>query len=142
MHEPPWQILLPLQALLDPHRQPPAEQLSAFDGLQAVQAPPPIPQALVLGVTHAPAAQQPLGHEVASQTQAPPTQRLPEPQVGPLPHAHAPAVQRSAVVALQALHAAPALPQLSSDWPVQTLPAQQPDVQDAASHVQTPALQR
>ncbi len=125
-----------------PHLQPPAEQLSAFDGLQPVHALPPVPHALKLDATHAPAAQQPFGQDVASQTHWAPTQRFPAPHVGPVPHAHAPAVQRSAVSALHAPHAPPVLPQLSSDWPVQTFPAQQPDVHEAASQVQTPALQR
>lgn len=142
MHSPFSHTLSGPHAPWVPHLQPPAEQLSAFDGLQLVHAPPPVPQALKLDVTQTPAAQQPFGQDVASQTHWAPTQRFPAPHGALLPHAQAPAVQRSAVSALHAPHAPPALPQLSSDWPVQTFPAQQPDVHDVASQVQTPALHR
>jgi hypothetical protein len=60
-------------------------------------------------------AQHPLGHDVASHTQAPLTQRWPAPQAGPVPQVQLPFVQLSALVALQATHAAPLVPQLVSD---------------------------
>ncbi len=41
----------------------------------AMQVAPPLPHAVIEVVAHIAPAQQPLGHEVASHTQAPPTQR-------------------------------------------------------------------
>jgi hypothetical protein len=60
-------------------------------------------------------------------------------QAGPVPHRHAPAVQRLACAALQALHVAPAVPQAIVVVAVtQVLPLQQP-AHVAESQTQTPA---
>ena len=54
---------------------------------QSWQAAPPLPQLVeVLPTRHAVPAQQPLGHEVPSHTQAPATHRWPAAQAAPLPH--------------------------------------------------------
>jgi len=45
---------------------------------------------------HVEPAQQPPGHETASQTQAPETHRCPAPQAAPDPHWHAPPTHESA----------------------------------------------
>jgi hypothetical protein len=51
-----------------PHAQlPSAAQPSALDGSQATQAAPATPQVASVRVSHTPAAQQPSGHELASQ---------------------------------------------------------------------------
>ena len=50
---------------------PAAEQPSARTGSQATQATPALPQASRAGVWHAPAAQQPLAHDAASQAVLP-----------------------------------------------------------------------
>ena len=53
---------------------------------QGAQAPPPFPQAVVVGVWHWPLeSQHPLGQEVALQTQAPPLQICPSAQVAQAP---------------------------------------------------------
>jgi hypothetical protein len=59
------------QGALEPHRQPPFAQLSAFAMSQAPQAAPPVPQAATVpGDWHAPlASQQPALQEIESQTQ-------------------------------------------------------------------------
>lgn len=86
--------------------------------------------------------QQPDGHEVASQTHAPPTHRRPAAHAtSVLPHTHAPEEQVSEAP-VQAMHAAPPVPHADVALAVQTLPAQQPVGQVIWSHTQAPALQR
>jgi hypothetical protein len=59
-----------------PHEQLPFRQRSAFCVSQVEHAPPIAPQLSASRDTHWPlAVQQPVVHEVASQTQVPPTQR-------------------------------------------------------------------
>ena len=53
---------------------------------QVTHAAPPMPHADVDGVMHVEPAQQPLGHDVASQTQVPATHRWPAPHAAPEPH--------------------------------------------------------
>jgi hypothetical protein len=72
--------------------------------------------------------QQPVGHEVASHTQAPPEHRCPAPQAGLDPHEHTPPVQESAVLGSHATHAAPPAPHAASEGTAHVLPAQQPVV--------------
>ena len=70
---------------------------------QALQAAPLAPQLPSDGAVQTLPLQHPFGHDVASQAHAPPTQRWPLPHGGPLPHAHAPAIEQvSAFVASQA----------------------------------------
>jgi hypothetical protein len=89
-------------------------------------------------------AQQPVGQDVASHTQAPATQRCPAPHATPAPHMQLPvAEQPSDVVAPQVRHALPAVPQCMLDVAVtQVAPTQQPLGQDWASHTHAPARQR
>jgi hypothetical protein len=86
-------------------------------------------------------AQQPLGHDVASHTQAPLTQRWPALQAGPVPQVQAPFVHESAFVEPQATQAAPLVPQLVNDGVMQLFPAQHPLGHDVASHTQAPLTQ-
>ncbi len=139
---PPTHCLPPVHAGLAPHRHAPIAQVSAVFESHIAQTEPPVPHAPTVGVTQASPAQQPVAHEVASHTHAPPTQRVPAPHASPAPHAHLPSVQRSAVVGLHALHAKPGLPQVASDCPEHTSPAQQPVVHVAASQTHAPATHR
>jgi hypothetical protein len=109
----------------------------------AVQAPPPVPQAVSVGVRQAPAAQQPFGQETPSQTQRPALQCWPTAHIPPLPHAHTPeGEQPSARTESQPTHAAPPDPQVVSDGELHAVPAQQPFGQLLASQAQDPPEQR
>ncbi len=124
-----------------PHLHAPPVQLFDALGLHATQAAPAVPQvAAVLALQTSP-TQQPLAHEVASQTHWLLRQRVPGPHAGPEPQVQVPLVQLSAVVAVQAWQAAPGWAQLDSDWAVQTLPAQQPLAHEEALHTHVPPLQ-
>jgi hypothetical protein len=86
--------------------------------------------------------QQPLAHDSASQTQAPPTQCWLSPHGAAVPQRQEPFVaQRSAVIP-QAAHAAPPGAQLDSDNVRQVFPEQQPLPHDMASQTQLPPTQR
>ncbi len=123
------------QAAPEPQAQLPLRQLSATVALQAVQPPPAAPQLEKPGAVQVVPAQHPVGQEVASHTQAPPTQRWPAEQAKLAPQRHSPPAQRSARVS-QAAQAAPVAPQLVTSFPVrQVLPEQQP-AQEVASQVQ------
>jgi hypothetical protein len=83
---------------------------------QALHAAPFAPQLPSDGTVQVLPLQQPVGHDVASQAQAPPTQRWPLPHAGPLPHVHAPAGEQvSAFVASQAMHALAPTPHALSE---------------------------
>jgi hypothetical protein len=116
-----------------PHAQAAvAEQLSALVGLQATHAPPPVPHApSERGVQLLP-LQQLLGQEVALQTHAPATHCWPLAHAGPEPQRHEPPPQLSAVIALQATHAAPAVPHALVDGETQVEPVQQPPGHEVA----------
>lgn len=87
--------------------------------------------------------QHPVGHEVASQTQAPPEQWRPGAQGAPVPHAHVPsAAQVSARTASHATHVAPEAPQLSSARVLHVVPSQHPSGHDVESQTHCPARQR
>src|SRR5258707_9508053 len=75
---------------------------------------------------HANPKQQPLAHDIASQMHAPLAQRWPAAHALLPPQVQAPLVQPSASVPLQAVQAAPPVPQLASDGTSQVLPLQQP----------------
>lgn len=86
-HSPPEQTCPVAQADEEPHEQAPPLQPSASVVGHALQAAPAAPHSPADGeVTHTPSSQQPTGHELASQTQAPPTHSCPEAQTGPEPH--------------------------------------------------------
>ena len=66
------------QAAPVPHAQlPSGPHRSAFVVSQAAHAAPLAPQVASVGVLQTPPVQQPLGHDVASHTHAPPLQRWP-----------------------------------------------------------------
>ena len=131
------------QAALEPQRQlPRLEQVSALSGSQAVQLAPPVPQVAGERALQVEPWQQPSGQEVASQVQAPPTQRWPGPQALPAPQLHAPAAeQASARLGSQAVHSSPPTPQEPREGASQAIPEQQP-AQDAASQRHAPPEQR
>ncbi len=83
------------------------------------------------------ASQQPLGHEVASHTHWPLTQRVPAPQAGPLPQAHCPPMQALAAMGLHAEQATPWSPQAWALGARHCEPEQHP-AQVALSQVQAP----
>lgn len=97
----PWVQLWPAaHAAPAPQWQKPFEQVSVTPE-HWLQAAPPVPQAVALcplPVMQTPALQQPVGQLVASQVQAPPTQRVPGPQAALMPHLHAPPEQLSALL--------------------------------------------
>jgi hypothetical protein len=95
----------------------------------------------VLFALHTPPEQHPLAHDVASQTQAPPTQRCPLAHAAPPPHEQPPAVQPSATVVLQVVHPLPPAPQEVTPAVSHALPLQQPDPHEVGSHVQEPLTQ-
>ncbi len=74
---PDWQRWPAAQAASLPQRQLPLTQLSATvdDALQLVHAPPLVPHVPAAAALQVLPEQQPLGHEVASHTHAPLTQR-------------------------------------------------------------------
>ena len=110
---------------------------------QRAQAAPDGAQAVSERARQVDPAQQPLGHEVASQTQLPPRHRWPAPQAGPAPQAHEPAaVQLSAVDGLQVVQAPPPVPQRASVAETQVVPSQQPLGHEVGSQTQAPATQR
>jgi hypothetical protein len=89
-------------------------------------------------------SQQPFAQLVASQVQAPPTHRCPAAQAAPMPQAHAPFVQRSAVVvqAWQVEAGAPHEVALCAEGATHWLPWQQPPGQLVALHTQAPPLEQ
>ena len=122
--------------------EPAAVQLSAVEGLQVVQAPPPAPQRASVAETQVVPSQQPFGQEVGSQTHAPATQRRPAPHAGPLPQAQLPVdEQRSAASASQPTHATPPTPQVSTEGALQVAPEQHPFGQEVRHPLQLPFVQ-
>jgi hypothetical protein len=74
-------------------------------------------------------SQQPVGHDVASHRQAPPTQRWPALQAAVAPHRHPPAPHPSARVASHPTQVTPPVPQVASAGALQVAPEQQPPAQ-------------
>jgi hypothetical protein len=139
MHVAPEQQPLGQLPALQPLHAPPAQVCAP----QSWQAPPPLPQ-LVSAVPgrQAPPAQQPFGHEVASHTHAPPTQRWPAPHAAPVaPQAHTPLARQRSAVMPHGEQLLPALPQLAIEAGWQLLFAQHPLAHETASHTQLPCTQ-
>ena len=91
-----------------PHLHCPDTHCVAPEGLQALQAVPPDPQAVrVLPGAQLVPEQHPPGQLVALHTHTPLTQAWPATHCGFVPHLHAPPLQVSASAALQAAHAVP-----------------------------------
>jgi hypothetical protein len=107
---------------------------------QLVHAAPPVPHSEpVVGVTHVVPLQQPLGHEVALHTQAPPEQTCPAPHSGPLPHMQTPLDEHVLATEPQATQALPPMPHNETrGGDTHVAPEQHPVGQDAASHTQVP----
>lgn len=76
-------------------------------------------------------SQQPLGHELASQTHEPLSQRWPGSQAARPPHVQVPATHASASVGSHATHAAAPVPHASNASVLHVLPVQQPLPHDA-----------
>ena len=140
-------------AHVEPEQQPPAHVVA----LQSAHAPPeqmrplqswhmapPLPQTVLLvPATQASPEQQPLGHEMPSQTHAPETQRWPPPQGTPVPHWQAPLdPQRSALADEHVVQVPPSAPQLASDGILHTTPVQQPPEHELPSQMHAPDTQR
>jgi hypothetical protein len=97
-----------LHAASDPHWQVPCAHVLVWTASHVTHSPPFLPQAAVDQVLQVPPEQQPLRHEVLSQTQLPPRQRWPTEQTGPTPHWQLPLVEQlSARTELQATHTLP-----------------------------------
>jgi hypothetical protein len=116
-------------------------QASETEEPHLIQPPPNAPHALVDRAVQALPLQQPIGHEVASHAQAPPTQCCPIAHGAPAPQAHAPFLHESARTGSHGTHIDPPAPQAPTDGIVHALPAQQPVVQVCAQPEHTPALQ-
>jgi hypothetical protein len=138
-HSPPWQLWPAEHAGPPPQVHAPAEeQASARVVSHVMHPPPPVPQEVMELVRHWFPLQQPFGHEVASQVQAPPVQCWPLGHAAPEPQAQAPFTQASAPTGSQGTHAAPAAPHAVTEVGVQVLPLQQPVVQVCEQPEHTP----
>jgi hypothetical protein len=125
-----------------PQVQAPAVQPSVALASQAAQAAPGAPHADALVVTHCPPLQQPVGHDVASHTQAPATQRWPASHARCVPQAQVPLRHASLRVGSQARQVLPPVPQLPAAEARQVALSQQPVGHEVASHTQLPERQR
>jgi hypothetical protein len=105
---------------------------------QATQAAPPVPHAPVDGVSQTLPWQQPVGQDVALQTQLPPTHAWPTAHCGPLPQEQAPLAQESDRFGSQATQLTPNTPHADCVGVVHVPFEQQPRGQDAALHTQVP----
>ena len=100
------------------------------------QSIPPMPQVGNACAVHTLPAQQPFGHEAALQTHAPPTQVVPVPHCGPLPHRQSPRIEQvSARLGSHGMHARPPVPHAIGPESRQFGPEQQPLGQLPALHL-------
>jgi hypothetical protein len=120
---------------------PSGEQLSAIEVSHATHAAPPVPQALLEGLVQVLPTQQPVGHDVVSQTHFPDEHRCPTVHSAPPPQLQTPFTHESASVGSQAMHVAPPVPQLASVGAWQVPPMQQPVGHARASQTQVPPTQ-
>lgn len=129
-----------------PHWQlPPAAQVSASSGSHATHAEPPEPQPAGVAVTQLAPLQQPgqLFPLHAPPVHTPPVQVWPGAHEGLLPQRQLPPdEQRSALLASQATHVSPPIPQVVKVRLLQTSPSQHPEGQEVASHVHFEPAQR
>lgn len=93
-----------------------------------MQVSPLVPQDATDGIMQAPPRQQPLGHEVALQTQAPLTQVVPAAHAALVPQRQVPDAGSHALAerATQLVQATPPMPQVAKAGVVQTPFAQHP----------------
>lgn len=95
--------------LLQPLQRPPSVQVSPPGHIS--HALPPLPHdAGDSPGRHTPAAQQPVGQDVPSQTQVLPMQRWPRAHVAPVPHRQAPAAEQLSARLSQLTQVDPASP--------------------------------
>jgi hypothetical protein len=141
----PWTQACPVpHAGPDPQVHAPLVQPFAVVVSHAAHAAPSLPHtaSVVAGVVQVVPAQQPPGHDAASQTQAPPEHSWPAAQAGPLPHEQSPAAEQlSAVPAEQATQPSPPKPHADSDRALQVGPEQQPAGHVAAHPLHVPRVQ-
>jgi hypothetical protein len=138
--EVPLQACPVTQAGPVPHPQVPLirHALVREEAVQSTQVPPAEPQLVFeAGLTQVdvtvPAWQQPRGHEVLSQMQAPPTQRCPAAHSAlPEPQRQLPASQRSERLVSQAEHTPPPVPHCACEGATHVEPLQQPEGQSPA----------
>lgn len=110
---PPRQRWPAAQAAEPPQWQAPPWQLSA-PAPHAPHAAPEPPHSAAVGTTHWFPLQQPVGHEVPSQRQAPLTQCSPLPHAPPMPQRQPPSEQLSAEAGSHAEQSAPPAPQFAA----------------------------
>ncbi len=123
-----------------PQAQLPARHESALAGSHVAQPAPPVPHVASVDARQTLALQQPLAHDVASQTHAPPTQCWPATHAGPVPQVQVPAAHVSVSVESQTPHAPPATPHAPAVGEArQLLPWQHP-AQVAAHPAQLPLM--
>ena len=149
LHAPPLQVpalqVWPAaHAGPEPQRQAPvAEQLSASVAEQLTQLDPPAPQDESVRALHVLLWQHPLGHDVASHTHRPTTQRWPPGHAAAPPQLHTPAAEQLSVrFESHAAHAIPEAAQVERVSAEQVVPAQHPLGQEMASHAHAPPMQR
>src|SRR5258706_8258203 len=113
-----------MQGGAEPHwHEPVAVQVSDLVASQLVQVEPALPQLETARTAQMAPAQQPLGHEVPSHTQAPLEQRWPTPHGALMPHRQVPlAPQLSALPSSQTAQVPPAVPHALSDLALQVVP--------------------
>lgn len=127
----------------EPQRQPVAPQLSALAASHAAQVAPPTPHWERSPVRQAVPAQQPLPHEVESQTHWLLKQRCPAPHGALVPQRQAPAPQLFAVSESHVWQVEPAVPHwVGEGTATQVLPAQQPVAHTVASQIHWLLTQR
>jgi hypothetical protein len=126
-HLPPEHTCPLPQAVAPPQVQLPVAEQPSPVVPQLVQLPPPVPHAIDEGVVQVLFWQQPVGHEVASQTHLPPEHSCPVAHAVAPPQVQVPLVEQPSAVAPQLVHEAPAVPQVAEDVGVlHVLPEQHP----------------
>ena len=133
----------PVAQLVDVHPLQVPEDVQVCGLGHDSHVPPPLPQALVVSpFWHTPlASQQPVGHEVASQTHLPLEHTCPAAQAAPPPQVHLPALEQESAVMPQATHADPSGPHAETLGAAHVVPAQQPPGHDDALQTHAPPEQ-
>jgi hypothetical protein len=125
-HAPPTQACPGAHARPAPHAQTPAAHESERSGSHAMHVLPFVPHVDELVAMHVAPLQQPLAHDVASHTHAPPTQCWPATHGALVPQAHAPFAQESASIGSHVAHAPPLAPHALVDGTLHTPAWQHP----------------
>lgn len=114
--------------------QAPPEHVSDIVESHARHDEPAVPHDPKAAVVQVWPEQQPVGHDVASHTHCPPRHRCPLPHAAWPPQVQAPAVQPSATLLSQTVHAAPPVPHATAEGVVQAVPEQHPVEHEEGSH--------